>query len=165
MKTEKIETKDYFLIGWHAYFADKVWDFLILRDQQPWKVYYREAQMPGPYGRIAVETLEIVDGFGWIPIEMDGEKIENYFKRYAKPESWKKVTEKFNETHDVAFICDGAGMHIEFTKPNGKKKELCYFMNCFPEEWHPSYQKASRLFRYLEKHTSAGRKDYACFVG
>jgi hypothetical protein len=165
MKTEKIETKDYFMIGWHAYFADKVWDFMIVKDQSPWRVFYREAQMPGPYHNFIPNSFEIADTEGWVPIDLEGGKIENYFKRYAKPESWQKVTQKFRDKHDVGFMCDGPGMHIEFIKPNGKKKELYYEMHCFPEEWHPSYQKAMRMLRYLEKHASTGRKQYACFVG
>lgn len=62
-------------------------------------------------------------------------------------------------------ICDGASLSIEFTKPNGKIKELYYEMDTFPEEWHPSYQKARRLMRYLERHEGVPKKEFTCYIG
>lgn len=151
METKKITTKDYFLIGWHAYFADTVWDFMVLRDRSPWELYYREGPMPLPFFQEMPGTITIGGNRGWVKLNIDGGKLKNYFERYAKPETWEEVSERFLETHDVAMICDGATLSVEFTRPNGKIKELSYDMDSFPEAWHPSYQKAMRLLRYLKR--------------
>lgn len=86
--------------------------------------------------------------------------MENYFERYAKPETWKAVSKKFYETHQVHGIMDGASLSVEFTMPSGKVKELHYFMDEFPEAWHPSYQKACRLLRYLKRETGVAKKEF-----
>ena len=137
---------------------------MVLRDRNPWGLYYREGSMPLPFFQQVPNTITIGKEHGWIKLDIDPNKLKNYFERYAKPETWKKVNKKFRETHQVAMICDGASLSIEFTKPNGKIKELYYEMDTFPEEWHPSYQKACRLMRYLERHIGAAKKQFACYV-
>ena len=163
MKATKITTTDYFMIGWRAYFADKVWDFMVLRDRDPWQVFYREAQMPMMYLPETPGLIKIGEEAGWVPVKIDGKKVENYFKRYAKPDTWSKVSTKFYETHKVACICDGPTLSVDFTKSNGTIKHLVYLMHEFPEEWHPSYQKACRLMRYLERQAGTAKKSYAFF--
>jgi hypothetical protein len=165
METRKIETTDYLMIGWHAYFADKVYDFMVLRDRDPWEVYYREGQMPFPDWNFEemAGTVTIGEERGWMPVDIDGNKLKNYFKRYANPETWQKVNRKFHETHEVAAICDGPSLTVEFTKPNGKVREMGYQMHEFPEEWHPSYQKACRLLRYLERQVPTPKKAYSAY--
>lgn len=153
------------MIGWHAYFADSIWDFMVLRDRDPWQLYYRESAGPIMDIRHKPGSVQIGEESGWMPVEIDGRKLKNYFERYAKPETWKKVSEKFYETHQVGRICDGASLCIEFIKPNGKVKEMHYFMHEFPEDWHPSYQKACRLLRYLERHRGSAKKQFACYIG
>ncbi len=153
------------MIGWHAYHADTVWDFMILKDRNPWELYYRESELPGMFLPEMPDTLTIGDTPGWKKVDVDAHKLKNYFERYAKPDTWVEVSEEFNETHDVVFICDGASLMVEFTEPNGKIKELHYFMDTFPEEWHPSYQKACRLLRYLERQVGAGKKVFAFYRG
>ncbi len=163
METRKIDTTDYFMIGWQAYFADNIWDFMVLRDKDPWELYYRESQGPFMYVFDKANTIQIGDEPGWVQVDIEGNKLKNYFEHYAKPETWKHVSKKFYEIHQIGGICDGASLSIEFKKPNGKVKEMHYFMDEFPEEWHPSYQKASRLLRYLERHTGAAKKQFAFF--
>lgn len=153
------------MMGWHAYFADRVYDFMVLRDRNPWELYYREGEMPMPiYGFPPIKGMVTIgEEEGWLPVETDGRKLQNYFKRYAKPETWKKVSRKFYETHETAMICDGPSLDIRFTNSSGKIKEMGYALNEFPEAWHPSYQKACRLMRYLERLTATPRKTFAAY--
>lgn len=165
METEKIKSKDYFILRWHAYFADYNWDYIILRDKDPWEVYYR--QMPGgmPINPFEGDGFEIKKEWGWHPVEMDTAKLKKYMLTRAKPETWKNVTRKFYENHQVGGICDGPTLSITFIKPNGRKKEMGYLLYEFPEEWHPSYQRACRLMRYLQRYGKKGKSKWSGFVG
>ena len=156
MKTEPIKTKDYFTLSWSAYFAEYNWDYIIVRDREPWEVYYRQAPGGGPIRFQEGDGITINKSSGWKPVEMDTVKLKTYMLTRAKPETWKNVSRKFYATHDVAMICDGATLSIAFTKPNGKIREVGYLLGEFPEEWHPSYQKACRLMRYLLRN---GKKE------
>jgi len=165
MEKQQFKTKDYFTLSWHAYFADYNWSYIILRDKDPWEVYYR--QTPGGAPVYAPEGfgLNINGEWGWQRVEMETEKLKKYIVSRAKPETWKRVSRKFYATHDVGCICDGPTLSIEFIKPNGRKKELGYQLYEFPEEWHPSYQKACRLMRYLQRYGKKGKSGWSGFVG
>jgi len=154
MKKKNITSKDWFKIGESAYFADTCTDYLIVRDQSPWKVYLRKAQMP------LMITCPLEDGFdfagiaGWVSTDIDGKRMERYMKSYARPETWEEVSEQFMATHEVHMMLDGQCLSSENKQPGLRKKNIGYMMHAFPENWHRSYQRACRLLRYLEKHAA-----------
>ncbi len=157
-------SKDYLSLEWSAYFASYHWDYIILRDKDPWEVYYRKLSFGMPTIPPEAALTHINDTWGWEPVKMDVSKLEKYLKTRAKPETWKNITRRFYETHDVMGICDGPCLSIEFIKPNGRKKEVGYLLHEFPEEWHPSYQKACRLMRYLQRYGKRGKSGWSAFA-
>jgi hypothetical protein len=161
MKNKRIVSGDWFQIGWGAYFADKCCDFLIVRDCAPWRVYYREVDMPTMYCPPTAGTFSFDGENGWTLTDIEGKRVERYFRRCAKPETWEEVSQAFMATHDVHPICDGASIKIINKLPNTRRKRLGYMMHSFPDAWHPSYQKACRLLRFLEGAKGAATGGYS----
>ncbi len=150
METKQITTTNWFTIGRNAFFADKNVDFLIVRDQSPWKVYYREYRYPGDWLGSDQETATFGGDSGWVLTDTDGARVERYMKSYARPETWEEMSPEFEAKHEVGMICDGASLTTVNHQPGIPEKRIHYFMDTFPEALHPSYQRARRLLRYLE---------------